>query len=54
MPKCLQTVQIGGQRPDKVVQQFVLPLRVGGKQAVVHRQDTTGERQIRQEPFLTF
>ena len=39
---------------EKFMEQLVLLLRVGGKQAVVHGKDATEERQIRQKPFLTF
>lgn len=39
---------------EKVAEQLVLLLRVGGKQSVVHGKDAAEECQIRQEPFLTF
>ena len=39
---------------EKVAEQLILLLRIGGKQAVVHGKDATEEYQIRQEPFLTF
>ena len=39
---------------EKVAEQLVLLLRIGGKQSVVHGKDAAEECQIRQEPFLTF